>query len=312
MLKSKYILIVGLGAILSFSAFSVKAENLRLSFEATNSFPSGTFRAEDNPEAGVQEKIINQANFVKINSLAKDNPVYDLSRKVGQLLFSPAGEDGVGGICTGSLVGHDLFLTNHHCVADAKPGDKYYVAMENLSGLNSMPEGSFTSVTSIVRVDAYLDFALLQLNAPLGLKYGWLEIERNPAAIRAVKKVMIIQHPQGRPKEVVLEDTDVVRHVGKFIHYIADTEGGSSGSPVIELSGNRIIGLHHVGTKTYNEAVRIDVIAELLSIYLPDASEDTAATPAVSSSGESAQNSSPAASPAKKPKDEGGMQAITE
>ena len=54
----------------------------------------------------------------------------------------------------------------------------------------------------------------------------------------------IVQHANGRPKELVLQGNQVLQDTGLLMHYLSDTEGGSSGSPVFN---NRweLIALHH-------------------------------------------------------------------
>jgi trypsin-like peptidase len=56
------------------------------------------------------------------------------------------------------------------------------------------------------------------------------------------------KHTAGRPKEVVLHDNQVTRVLDTMIYYHADTEGGSSGSPVFDNEWN-LVGLHHRGQK---------------------------------------------------------------
>ena len=56
----------------------------------------------------------------------------------------------------------------------------------------------------------------------------------------------IIQHPKGRRKEVVLRENRLVSRLEPVLHYIADTEGGSSGSPVFNNDW-QVIALHHWG-----------------------------------------------------------------
>ncbi|QMU57328.1 MAG: hypothetical protein GKR98_03360 [Boseongicola sp.] len=56
----------------------------------------------------------------------------------------------------------------------------------------------------------------------------------------------IIQHPQGRFKEVVLRENRLVNRFEDALHYVADTEPGSSGSPVYN-SEWKLIALHHWG-----------------------------------------------------------------
>lgn len=242
--------------------------------KAPVSFPNGSFRMPPEAEGAQFEKVIDDPNFIPVRDLSKSDPNYAISKKVGQVWISDETGEQYFAICSGSLIGYDLFLTNHHCVADDQgnfvdPGH-LIVAMAHLADGDFGPEESISGVRTIVQAEPYFDFALLQLNLPLGEIYGWLPVERRKENILDVQAVKIIQHPAGRPKEIVVDDTAVVGFPGKFIHYRADTEGGSSGSPVFALNGDRIIGLHHAGTPVRNEAARIDVIAELIEIYLPE------------------------------------------
>jgi len=235
-------------------------------------FPQTEFR-EGGPGGEIRpEKIIGEPNFVPVRDLPASDPNRKLSGKIGQFLAILKNDEGVAPLCTGSLVGPNLYMTNEHCLTGsiADKVKTYVVAMENLGGKGSFPKHSLAAVIDVVKLDRFFDVALLKLSKPLGERYGWLQFERELDAIRAVDRVKIIQHPQGRPKEIVLEDTEMVRHAGKFLHYKADTQGGSSGSPVFALDGEAIIGLHRVGTNSYNEAARGDSIAQLLAPYLPD------------------------------------------
>jgi len=82
----------------------------------------------------------------------------------------------------------------------------------------------------------------------------------------------IVQHPDGRPKEVAIHNNFFERLLPNHIRYTTDTEGGSSGSPVFD---NRwiVFALHHSagdqnpdGSWKNNEGVRIDkIIHHILS-----------------------------------------------
>ncbi len=56
--------------------------------------------------------------------------------------------------------------------------------------------------------------------------------------------VNIIQHPRGRPKEVALQDNQVVKVDNVVVQYSCDTEPGSSGSPVFNNQW-QLVALHH-------------------------------------------------------------------
>ena len=305
--------ILALGLVMA--GHSATGNAIELDSSTTIEIPKGKFRAADDPRNLTDEKIRGEPNFQKVKELPKNDPNYVLSKKVGQLI-AMVEDKGVAAICSGTLVGHDLFLTNHHCVTGhiAEQADGFGVVMENLNGLNNAPKESFARVRSVVESDQYLDFALLQIQPPLGLEYGWVPVARNTAQIKAAEAVKIIQHPDGRSKEIVTEDTKVARHVGKFMHYLADTEGGSSGAPVFALDGKVMIGLHHAGRKDFNEAARADVIANMLSNYLPKS--ETSPETTTSGAGDGASSANEATGSLDKSggreSNGDGMQAITE
>jgi hypothetical protein len=61
----------------------------------------------------------------------------------------------------------------------------------------------------------------------------------------------------------------VVNLAAPVIHYVADTEGGSSGSPVFGGDGDLLIALHHAGNYQYNEALLASSIYPRIQQYLP-------------------------------------------
>ena len=67
------------------------------------------------------------------------------------------------------------------------------------------------------------------------------------------ENVMIIQHPKGRPKHFSQEKISNVEK--PFVFYKADTENGSSGSPVLASEGLALIAVHHKGSEelSYNK-----------------------------------------------------------
>lgn len=56
----------------------------------------------------------------------------------------------------------------------------------------------------------------------------------------------IIQHPRGNPKQVAIRENRVIDVFDDFVHYVTDTEPGSSGSAVFNDQWE-VISLHHSG-----------------------------------------------------------------
>ena len=71
---------------------------------------------------------------------------------------------------------------------------------------------------------------------------------------------MIFQHPKGRGKEY---SQDKITNIEKpFVFYQADTETGSSGSPVLTTVGLKLIAIHHKGSEEggYNKGTLISEV----------------------------------------------------
>src|SRR5262249_40047736 len=98
-----------------------------------------------------------------------------------------------------------------------------------------------------------LDFTLVAVKPDGGLtENGWLTLNDDEGAVLKDEYVNIIQHPNGRPKQVALRDNQVTDVLKKYLHYRADTEPGSSGAPVFNDEWE-LIGLHHSGVPKKND-----------------------------------------------------------
>ncbi|BAY26500.1 hypothetical protein NIES2100_63160 [Calothrix sp. NIES-2100] len=75
--------------------------------------------------------------------------------------------------------------------------------------------------------------------------------------------VYIIQHPKGKQKKVVLHDNDVIDFglYRKFLRYRADTDYGSSGSPVFNARW-KLVALHHAAIPNNKDNNQTQIIAQ--------------------------------------------------
>ncbi|KAE9033237.1 hypothetical protein PR003_g8528 [Phytophthora rubi] len=149
---------------------------------------------------------------------------------------------------------------------------------------------------AVVTENPDLDYALLRVlsnnsAADLGRRYGYLRLRA--AGPVDGETIYIPQHPRGEPKEIaatkdgkpaIIEVSTVTsgdssqylrRDSGissglPTVWYNADTEPGSSGSPVLSRKDNTVVALHRAGnsetaqsasTELFNMGVRIDLIA---------------------------------------------------
>ena len=230
--------------------------------------------------------ILGDPDFEKMRDLPIDSQDYQLGRQVGMIVTLSRTRDAFY-FCTGFLVGPDLFMTNHHCLHDEEgllPIEGILIFMDyyqdeaddnTLGGLTAL-------VSEVVRADALKDYALLRLNVPIGYIYGWLELDTTTAADTS-QSVKIIQHPEGRSKEIVRRNSQIVdvpslrADFPFLLTYLADTESGSSGSPVFLKDGTGVIGIHHSGYSSrrtdeplFNAGSSMSHIVPEIQQYLPE------------------------------------------
>ena len=155
---------------------------------------------------------------------------------------------------TGSLIAPRLLLTNNHVLPSAEAA-RTCLAEFNVE--EPLPGQATPSVPFELRpnelflTDVGLDFTLVAVAPQSTTGRAVTEFGFNPPhagddPILESEKVNIIQHPAGRPKELALRDNTVTAILADFIHYEADTEPGSSGSPVFNDQW-QLVALHHSG-----------------------------------------------------------------
>lgn len=186
---------------------------------------------------------------------------------------------------TGFIVGKNLFVTNNHVInsrevaRDAVAEFGYEVTTESLLEAGAPRAGqtqkfkldpSRLFVTSPA-VDG-LDYTFVWIEAAAQEAFGFIKMERGSFTAEEGMQTFIIHHPEGEPKAVSLDDTEVFGITTRIIHYSSDTKEGSSGAPVFDPRG-RLIALHHASRRqevtlhdggksdTINEGIKIAAIA---------------------------------------------------
>ena len=204
------------------------------------------------------DSIFGTPDFEKMRDLPENSRDYQLGRKVA-FIFTPVAPGASRGfICTGFLVGPDLLLTNHHCVHDdfGRPFPleliQIYMDYYQEPDVDRTQGGVTAGVTAVLQADAPKDYALLRLDKPIGNTYGWLELDTT-TRVNSTQSVKLISHNAGRSKEIVRRNSQIVdipaghplARVPFALAYLADTEGGSSGSPIFLRDGTGVIGINH-------------------------------------------------------------------
>ncbi|RHY22209.1 hypothetical protein DYB38_011716 [Aphanomyces astaci] len=216
-----------------------------------------------------------------------------------------------GSWCTGWLFGSEGHLiTNNHCINNDAAAANTRVEFASVTpgcqdsvSLGSNPGVYATTNVTLILNDVNLDFALVKLNLVDGFDlkpYGYLQASETTVNVNDTAYVM--GHPYGKPRRIAMVKdgttagritttnyTEPVQtncyNVDRLGHNL-DTEGGSSGSPLMSATTNLVIGLHNCGgckasTTAYgsNYAIKMTYIVNLLRVKNVLPKDSVVATP---------------------------------
>jgi len=165
------------------------------------------------------------------------------------------------------IASRNFIMTNNHVIPDIETA-RSSVAEFDYDEDNVEYDVSFKPDVFFL-TDQDLDFTIIACDpSPLPDEIEAIPLLRDIDTVTRGERVNIVQHPKGRRKEISLHDNKVNYVYDVGIRYTADTEGGSSGSPVFNNQWN-LVALHHAGwsdtagTAT-NEGMRIAAIVDFL------------------------------------------------
>ncbi|MBC8028510.1 MAG: protein kinase [Pyrinomonadaceae bacterium] len=176
------------------------------------------------------------------------------ARAVGRIVT----QTGVG-VGTGFLISTRLLMTNNHVIENDKIAALCRIEFDYVRRFDTgfgatqlfrLLPGEFF-LTSVTRDDLNLDYTIVAVE-PVNLQgeelagHGYIPLASTFGDLTVLEWANIIQHPGGDPQQVALRDNKVVRSLEHFIHYEADTQPGSSGSPVFNDQW-QLAALHHSG-----------------------------------------------------------------
>jgi hypothetical protein len=206
---------------------------------------------------------------------------------------------------TGVIVGRNLFLTNHHVIhsIDAAKAAQvefdYEIAPNDLlCGVIRPPASTRKFALDPTRLFVTsptiggLDFSFIWIEDAAAETQGIVPMERSAFTVDKGEQAFVVHHPDGRPKEVSLDDAEIIGLEAAVIHYSSDTMEGSSGAPVFDRRG-RLIALHHASrkgafllkdgsqTKMINEGIKISAIALDLEARIRQGARDASQAEAI-------------------------------
>jgi len=225
--------------------------------------------------------------------------IYDNARAVARLLIN-------GSLaCTGWLIGSEgHVMTNNHCIGTegAAANTDFEFMAEGVDCATSCASwfacsGTVAATSStLVQTDAGLDYTLVLPASDVSATYGYLQLRPEGATLE--ERIYVPQHPAAWGKRIAVESsypenpsgfceldslfeqgcTGPIPDVGYFL----DTQGGSSGSPVLGYSDHSVVALHHCRGNAFctsgeagddpNRGVRVEMlIADLCDLLPADA-----------------------------------------
>ncbi|WP_420551767.1 trypsin-like peptidase domain-containing protein [Tenacibaculum aiptasiae] len=204
--------------------------------------------------------------------------MYEKAKAVCRLIINGSSS------CTGWLLGSEGHLmTNNHCIgssSDAQNTDFIFnYQHQSCTGSANATQNVVASSATFVKTSSSLDYTLVKLPTNPTSTYGYLSI--SPTVSSVGDRIYIPQHPGGRRKEISVNTDTGFSEVscvgscgnaggaGKRMNYYADTEGGSSGSPVIDYNTNFVVAIHNTGFCPNGSYGRSDDLISAIGSSMP-------------------------------------------
>lgn len=193
------------------------------------------------PQNSETQSIIDQDSMVEID---QDTPLPHQELKSD---FPAIGR--MTGGCTAFHVGNGLVATAGHCLQDLaeKPMEASCHTLDIdwgvLAGESHAGRSRCMQVLDY-KYDDQADYALLQVDP---IPATAVVLERDPRASKFTAQAMVVGYPKGKSlslsgtcEAILATDSD-----SQFFHHRCDTLPGNSGSPVMDASTLKVIGVHN-------------------------------------------------------------------
>jgi V8-like Glu-specific endopeptidase len=210
----------------------------------------------------VLERINEENDLISSRFLPSGTTVM---RAVGRITIRKNGRS--VGYGTGFLVSPELLLTNHHVFETSDIAANSFVEFDFFERWDGTTRPTIIhrfNPAQFFLNDKDLDYAFVAV-APTSdegvaiSNRGFIPLIAESGKALIGEPVNIIQHPAGKPQQVVIRNNNITDIVDDFLHYAADTEQGSSGSPVCNMQWE-LAALHHCGVPKRNSQNQILMI----------------------------------------------------
>jgi V8-like Glu-specific endopeptidase len=148
---------------------------------------------------------------------------------------------------TGFMISPRLLITNHHVLPQKDLLSKTIFRFNyqvDVNGNAELFKDFVATEQGVYHTNDALDYSVVELKGNPGNEWGYLMLRAFIPLIDS--RVNIIQHPNGLPKQISMQNNFVKFANANKIQYVTSTLPGSSGSPVFDNDW-MVIGLHHAG-----------------------------------------------------------------
>ncbi|GAA0482546.1 hypothetical protein Ade02nite_66450 [Paractinoplanes deccanensis] len=207
---------------------------------------------------------------------SSDPVAYTKSKAIARLLIN--GTE----LCTGWRIGtQNRMLTNNHCftsTSEAYETEVWFNYQCARCGGYEVYKPTKVWGSKVLATDRVYDYTLFSVsNFAAVQKFGHLTLDTARPARN--QELYVPQHPAGEPTRIAGSLGEQAGNCSvtnpaydgyaaqSDVAYFCDTEGGSSGSPVLSRKTDKVVALHHFGGCP-NSGVRGDLLAAKLRAYL--------------------------------------------
>lgn len=196
------------------------------------------------------ERIIGANDLLEINYLEKGIEASNAICRI-QVRDIQGRSAGYG---TGFMVSPNLLMTNNHVLQNAELCRRSLAEFNFQDDVNFIPKESKVFPLDPDRfyyTNQKLDFTLIAVR-PIAVDdtnlstFGCLKLIEQTGKALLGEYLTIIQHPGGGTKAISLRENRIMDIFDDFVHYLTDTQPGSSGSPAFNDQW-QVIALHHKG-----------------------------------------------------------------
>ncbi|MFI5895355.1 trypsin-like serine peptidase [Actinoplanes sp. NPDC051513] len=267
--------VLGLGSVLG--TLGVDVDRVARGFSRTEQAKVPEDQLTAPGRTGREESVCGSDTSADAVCYRSADPVaYTKSKAIARLLIN--GTE----LCTGWRVGpNNRMLTNNHCFTttnEAYDTEVWFNYQCASCGGYDVFRPTKVWGEKVLSTDHAYDYTLFSVdNFNAVKKFGYLQLDTTRPAKN--QELYVPQHPAGEPTRIagslgeragncsVADPMYTGYAANSDVAYYCDTEGGSSGSPVLSRATNRVVALHHFGGCP-NSGVRGDLLASRLRALL--------------------------------------------